>query len=142
MFGHRTFLMIGDTSAADIISLIKGGPEVIDCNFDFHQNVDNKGKATTRTQSGTLNLTISQLPPQNIIEWALNSRKYTDGVVVVLDAENIPLEKIFFKNATCVNMEINYTQKGESYASTKLIIQAERLTVGDGINFDNEWIQQ
>ncbi len=142
MYGHRSFLMIGDTGAADIISLIKGGPEVIDCNFSFHQDVDDKGKATTKVQSGTLNVTISQLPPQNIIEWALNSRKYSDGVVVVLDAENIPLEKIFFKNATCINMEINYTQKGESYASTKLIIQAEKLIVGSGINFDNDWVEQ
>ena len=141
MFGHRSFLMIGDTSAADIINLVKGGPEVIDCNFSFHQDVDDKGKATTRTQSGTLNITISQLPPQNIIEWALDSRKYTDGVVAVLDAENIPLEKIFFENATCINMEINYTQKGDSYASTTLIVQAEKLIVGSGISFNNEWIQ-
>lgn len=139
MHGFRSFLMIGDTGAADIVSLVQGGPEVIDCNFNFHQDTDDKGKATTRTQSGSLNITISQLPPQNIIEWALNPRKYSDGVVIMLDAENIPLEKIFFFNATCINLELNYTQKGQSYASTKLIVQAEKLVVGGGIDFNNDW---
>lgn len=138
MFGHRSFLMLGG-GAADIKSLIKEGYEVLDCNFSFNQGVDEKGKATTKVYGGILNITLSQLPPQDVIEWALLSRKYMDGAIVMLDAENLPLEKILFKNATCVDMEINYTQVGDGYAATKLIIQTSQLQVGDGVNFENEW---
>jgi hypothetical protein len=140
MFGHRSFLMLGGDSPADILSLIKGGYEILDCHFSFDQAVDDKGKAATRVHSGVLQITLSQLPPLTVIEWALNSRKYTDGVIVMLDANNVPVEKIFFQNATCTSFKINYTQKGDSYCATRLIVQSERLIVGDGITFANEWI--
>jgi len=131
--------MIG-SDAADIKSLIGGGYEILDCNFSFQQGIDPTGKATTKVSSGSLQITLSQLPPIDIIEWALDSRKYTDGVIVMLDAENIPVEKILFKNATCIHFGIDYTQKGEAYTHTKLIVQAERLLVGNGIDFENEWV--
>jgi hypothetical protein len=126
--------------AADIISLIKGGYEVSECNFSFQQGVDDKGKATTRVYGGTLHIVLLQLPPKPIIEWALNSRKYMDGVIVSVDDENIPIEKILFKNATCINFGTGYEQVGECYTETRLIIHAEQLIVGTGVTFTNEWI--
>ena len=139
MFGHRSFFMIGG-GAADIKSLISGGYEILDCNFSFHQDIDRTGKATTRVYSGTLDVKLSELPKKDLIEWALESRKYMDGMIVVLDPNNIPLEKVLFKNATCINFGIDYTLKGESYTCTSLIIQCEKMIVGDGIDFENEWV--
>ncbi len=139
MFSHRSFLMLGG-GATDIISLIKGGYEVVDCNFSFQQGIDDSGKATTRVYSGTIHVTLSQLPPMPIIEWALNSRKYQDGIIVTVDNENIPVEKIIFKHATCINFGISYTESGQSYTVTRLVIQAEEMVVGDGVTFTNEWI--
>ena len=43
MFGHRSFLVIGG-GAADILSLVKGGYEILDCNFAFEQGVDARRK--------------------------------------------------------------------------------------------------
>lgn len=138
MFGHRSFLVLGG-DAADIVSLISGGHEILNCNFSFQQGIDNKGKATTKVYGGTINVTLSQLPPQEIIEWALNSRKYQPGVIVMLNADNMPVEKILFEDAACIEMNINYTQSGDSYTATQLVIQAKKLIVGNGIDFDNEW---
>lgn len=139
MFSHRSFLMLGG-GASDIMSLIKGGYEITTCNFSFDQGTNQKGKATTRVYSGIINLIMTQLPPNSIIEWALNARKYMDGMIVTLNDENIPLEKIIFKNATCVNLNVSYTQKGKGYTSTNITIAAEELTVGEGVSFTNEWI--
>lgn len=134
-------MILGGGSPADLLGLIKNGFEVIDCEYSFNQGVNDKGKATTKVHGGTLTITLSQLPPQPIIEWGMRSREYIDGMIVVLDAENIPLEKIFFEQAACVDMEVDYTQTGNSYTSTKLILQAAKLIVGDGIDFENEWIK-
>lgn len=60
-------------------------------------------------------------------------------MVVTLDAENVPLEKLFFKQGACIHFEMNYTLTGKSYAETKIIIQANSLEVGEGIEFYNEW---
>jgi hypothetical protein len=140
MQGSKSFLMIGGDTPADIKSLTEGGYEILDCNFDFRQGIDRFGKATTRVYSGTLQVKLSQLPRKDLIDWALNSRKYSDGVVVLLDAENMPLEKVIFKHATCINFGIGYTLKGDSYTCTKLVVQAENMVVGNGIEFNNEWI--
>jgi hypothetical protein len=141
MFSHRTFLILGSVVATDILSLMKGGYEVEYCNFSFNQAIDNKGKATTKVQGGTMSITLSQLPPQPVIEWGMKSRKLVDGVIVTLDTNNLPMEKIFFKQAACVNLEVNYTQTGDSYTETKIVIQAAQLIVGDGVEFENEWIK-
>jgi len=138
MFGHRSFLVIGG-GAADIMSLIKGGYEILDCRFSFEQGIDNKGKATTRVYCGIIRITLSQLPPKQIIEWALNSRKYHDGAIVVLDAENMPLEKVLFQEAACINFRVDYIQSGDDYTSTEIVLQAKKIIVGNGIDFDNEW---
>lgn len=139
MFSHRSFLMLGFAGAADIISLIKGGYEVSNFNFSFQQGTDERGKATTRVYSGTLHVTLPQLPPQDIIEWSIRSRKYSDGIIVTVDAENMPLERIIFKNATCIDLGVEYAMSGNSYSTTELVIQAEKLIVGNGIDFNNEW---
>ncbi len=140
MFSHRSFLMLGD-SDPDIANLIKGGYEVYNYRHFFKQEIDRKGKVTTRAYGGFIQLTLTQVPPDPVIEWALDSRKYMDGAIVCVNEENVPLEKIIFRNAACVNFAVNYTQKGSSYTTTSLTIAAEELVVGSGVTFGNEWIQ-
>lgn len=73
----------------------------------------------------------------------MDSRSYKNGMIVILDEENIPLEKVLFEDAACVNFDLDYTKKGKSYIFTKIGIRAERMTVGSGygINFDNNWVR-
>ena len=139
MFGHRSFLVLGGGGAVNVMSLIKGGYEISNCRFSFEQGIDDKGKASTRVYFGVIHLTLSQLPPNEIIEWALNSRKYHDGAIVVLNEENIPIEKVIFQHTACINLKINYVEQGDSYVITEIAIQAEKIIVGNGIDFDNEW---
>ncbi len=139
MYAHKSFLMLGPDTGTDIMSLIKGGYEIQECTFSFQQGIDRKGKATTRVYGGTFKVTLPQLPPPDITEWAVKSRKYRDGIIVMVDEENLPAEKILFSNAFCVHFEMNYTQTGKSYVSTKLVIQAEKITVADDVYFNNEW---
>ena len=51
MYGHRSFLVIGG-GAADIVSLIKGGLEILSYKFSFQQGFDRKGKASTKVYGG------------------------------------------------------------------------------------------
>lgn len=138
MFGHRSFLVLGG-GAADILSLIQGGYETEDFEYSFVQPINRKGRVSGRVQAGTISITLSRVPPLPIIEWGIKSKNYLDGMVVTLDADNVPLEKLFFKQGACIHFEMNYTQTGTSYAETKIIIQANELVVGDGIEFSNEW---
>jgi len=139
MFSHKTYLKLDDFSGTDFLSLTKSGYEVSKFEFSFQQGVDDSGKASSEVFGGTLLLTLPMLPPKVIIEWALDSRKYKKGVVVILDDHDIPQEKVMFDGAACVDMNIDYTQKGESYIATSIVLQAEQLLFGNGLDFDNLW---
>ena len=139
MFSHKTYLKLDDFSGTDFLSLTKSGYEVSKFEFSFQQGVDDTGKASSEVFGGTLLLTLPMLPPKVIIEWALDSRKYKKGVVVILDDHDIPQEKVMFDGAACVDMNIDYTQKGESYIATSIVLQAEQLLFGNGLDFDNLW---
>jgi len=139
MHGHRSFLVIGDNNNVDIMNLQRNGFEISDCNFSFRQGIDRSGKATTRVHGGIINITISQLPTNAILDWGIQSRKYLDGAIIVLDNENIPVEKTLFNHAACVALQISYTDRGKGYAMTNMVLNAEQLIVGSGIEFNNEW---
>jgi hypothetical protein len=141
MFAHKTYLKLGDFNGTDFMSLIQGGYEVSDFEYSFQQGMDDRGKSSTKVFGGSLSIAIPTLPSNELIEWAMNSRKYKKGVVVVLDNENIPQEKIMFENAACVDLGIDYTQKGEAYITTNLVIQAEQLLFDNGLEFDNYWVK-
>jgi len=138
MFGHKSFLKIGPLDDASIVGLYKSSYELKNCSYGFRQGVNVDGKAQTEVRGGDIHVTISGLPPLDVIQWALDSRKYNDGVIVFCDSDNMPLEKVHFTDAACISMDISYTQQGDSYAATKLTLRARKITVGDN-NLNNRW---
>lgn len=138
MFGHKSFLKIGLLSDASIVGLYKESYELESCSYGFSQGVNSDGKAQTEVRGGLMNVTIPGTPPMDIIRWALDSRKYNDGVIVICDSDNMPMEKINFKDAACISMEITYSQKGKSYSATKLALQARKMSVGN-TDLNNRW---
>ena len=142
MFSHKTYLKLGEFQGTDIMSLLRDDYEVANCEFSFQQGVDDQGKPSTRVFGGTISLIIPMIPSNEIIDWALNSYRYKDGTIIILDADNVPVNKIFFKRATCINMTFAYSQKGKSYSTTNIVLQAEELKFGSGAEFSNNWTKE
>ena len=140
MFGNRSFLVLGD-SPADIQSLESRGYELLKCNFTIEQGIQMNGKVTTRVYVSAIEVTLSQFPTKELLEWGINARNYKDGMIVLLDAENIPIEKIIFKKAACTKLVLDYIKKGESYTSVNMRIVSDQLLLGTGndITVSNEW---
>ena len=53
-------------------------------------------------------MVIPQVPSLSLVIWGIKSREYLDGIVLTLDANNMPLERLFFKQGTCIHFEMNY----------------------------------
>lgn len=138
MFGHRVFLRIGELSDSSLGGLYKEGYELLNCDYSFSQGVDQKGQAQTAVRGGTIHLALPTLPSDEIVSWALSFRKYNNGVLVICDADNVALEKVYFKEAACVNMEISYAQEGSGYIATTLTLQAKEIQVGT-VKLENRW---
>lgn len=138
MFGHKSFLRIGTLSDSSILGLYKDSYELESCSFSFSQGVDTNGSPQTEVRGGTLYLTYSGLPQEDMLRWMLNSTNYENGVIVTCDDNNEPLEKIHFEQAACVGLEIEYIQKGKAYLQTKITLQARKIKVGETI-LENRW---
>lgn len=139
MFNHKAYLKLGSTEGTDFMSLAKGAYELANFEFSFGQGVDIKGQPATEVQGGIIQVTIPNLPSNELIEWMLNSRKTKNGIIVMLDNENIPTQKIVFENAYCVGMNSSYIRQGKSFCSLDLTIAAERVALNSGVDFDNFW---
>lgn len=138
MFGHKSFLKLGPLDDSSIMGLYKESYELNSCHYSFSQGVNTDGKAQTEVRGGTISVSIPGIPATDIIQWALDSRKYHDGVVVICDDNDMPLEKIKFQDAACIAMDINYTQQGKGYIMTKLVLQARKITAGNS-ELNNRW---
>jgi len=138
MFGNKSFLKIGMLGDASIAGLYKNSYELESCSYGFLQGATKDGKAQTEVRGGTIDVIIHGLPTDEIIKWATSHRVYHDGVLVICDSNDMPLEKINFKDAACVEMDIDYTSSGKSYITTKLTLQARELSVGE-IKLNNRW---
>jgi hypothetical protein len=138
MFGHKSFLKLGALADASIQGLYKESYELESCSYGFSKGVNSDGKPQTEVRGGTISVTIPGIPPDDIIQWSLESRNYKNGSVVVCDTNDIPLEKVHFTDAACIGMDIVYSQKGKGYIATKLILQARKIVVGNA-ELDNYW---
>lgn len=138
MFGHKSFLRIGALNDSSISGLYKDSYELESCNYSFSQGVDANGKPQTDVRGGTIFLIYGGLPQDDLFRWMLGSTKYEDGVIVVCNDNNEPLEKIHFEQAACVRLEIEYSQQGKSYMYTKFTLQARKIKVGE-TTLENRW---
>ncbi len=139
MFGHKCFLRIGQLDDSSISGLYRNSYELLSCSYGFAQAMDRNGKAQSEVQGGTLNLTYCNVPSNELLSWMLKSGKLEDGVLVICDANDVPLEKLYFEGAALTNMEVGFLQKGNSYITTKLRLQVRKLTVGS-VSIEKKWV--
>lgn len=109
MFGHKSFLRIGTLSDSSISGLYEDSYELDSCSYSFSQGVDNNGKPQTEVRGGTIHMTYAGLPQNDLLRWMLSTIKYEDGAIVVCNDNNEPLEKVYFEQAACIGLEVNYT---------------------------------
>lgn len=102
---------MGEISGLDFSSLIKGGFELPNCKFAFSQDIDDTGKACTEVVGGTISMTLPQLPPDVITQWALNPRQYKDGAIITLGHDETPQEKIFLKMPRVLIFHLNIPER-------------------------------
>lgn len=131
MTRNRWFLRLGEFSDASVAGLITSGFELLGCSYSFYQGVDERGRSQTGVRIDGMDIVYDGIPSDDIIRWAVSSRKYYNGVLLLLDANDTPQDKLFFEDGTCVSMKISYISDGEAYISTALKISPRLLKIDD-----------
>ncbi|MCA1745217.1 MAG: type VI secretion system needle protein Hcp [Bacteroidales bacterium] len=130
---------IGQLSDSSISGLYRDSYELLSCNFGFAQGADRNGKAQSEVKVGSISMVYPNLPPQEITQWMLKSGKVHNGVIVICDANDVPIEKVSFEDAVCTNMKIGYLQKGSGYITTSIQLEVRKLSVGS-VSLEKKWV--
>lgn len=109
-----------------------------DCSFSLSQQSDVNGKPQTDIVYGTFELEFPRMPSDEMLQWMMDPRKYTDATITLFDEDNATLMKLSLKKAACVMLRINYEYHGGSYCSTCLSLTAKSFTVGE-VTLENDW---
>ncbi len=127
MFGYQVILEVGGKKY-----------DIVESNFSFMQSADGRGKPEGDVYSGAINMTFPNTPSDEMLEWMLNTRKYNDGTITLFGEDGKKMQELSFKQATCINMKIEYENSGSSYCSTNFTIVANKLQFGEA-QVDNAW---
>ncbi len=138
MYGHKCFLRIGQLNDSSISGLYRDSYELLNCEFSFAQGVDANGKAQTEVKGGTISISFPNIPKDDMLEWMLKSSKLENGAIVICNADDEPVEKILFEDAACIHLDIKYFQKGKSFTTANITLNAKKITVGEA-QIENNW---
>ena len=139
MFGHKCFLLIGQLEDSSASGLYKDSYELLSCDFGFAQSLDRNGKPQSEVQGGTISMVYPNVPPQEIVDWMLKSGKVENGAIVICDANDLPLEKVYFEDGVCTGMKVGYHQSGNGYVSTNIQIDVRKISVGN-VAIEKRWV--
>lgn len=139
MFGHKCFLRIGQLEDSSASGLYKDSYELLSCDFGFAQSMDRNGKPQSEVQGGTISMVYPNVPPQEIVDWMLKSGKVENGAIVICDANDLPLEKVYFEDGVCTGMKVGYHQSGNGYVSTNIQIDVRKISVGN-VAIEKRWV--
>ena len=132
---YKTILQLGELSSGTITNVLQGGYELQDCSYDFFQDTNQKGKPNSDILGGIVTMCIRELPTDEILRWGIDPKRLVSGVITLYNLRNIPVEKIFFEDAACVSLKIDYEAE---YVAILLTISAKRLRIDD-LRFDPGW---
>lgn len=120
---------------------IKGKKYILEeFDLDFKQDVDHKGNPDSSVYGGTITLTISDIPDDNINWWMMDAYTKHDGEFRFLmndgSIKEGALLQIQFKDAYCLSYQKSISPEGAGVLTT-LTISPRYLRIGNE-EFENK----
>lgn len=119
---------------------------VVECEYNFHQSIDDTGKPVSRPQGGTITFTIPSTSDDDLFfyRWMLNKTEVQSGTITftVFSNDNKPYFKtVQFKNAYCIELKDFFNRSDSNLMYTIVTISAQIINIGriDQAVFNNEW---
>lgn len=111
--------------------------KVLECEFEFHQDLDKTGKPCSRPQGGTIDIVIESTDKITITEWMFAPMSLKDGKI------QFPLrfgkrKTLEFEEAVCVKYREIFHASDSMPMLVYFTISANRIKIGEAL-FENDW---
>jgi len=112
---------------------------IIQCNYSFHQLVDDKSRPSTPARGGNIMVQISTPPDNVLLKWMVDSYKIRSGMITFYKIdEETAFQRVVFNDAYCVEYHTHFSAVGSSSMITTIIIASKSLSI-NGTDHNNDW---
>lgn len=113
---------------------------VLDCNYNLHQETDPTGRPSSVTRGGRINITLESTAETDLFEWICNNFQTKDGSIVYLKRDSdATMKELKFKEGYLVDFAESFDAANDNPMNTTISISAKEITLGNGTH-KNEWV--
>lgn len=134
------------TSPAAIEAEQAGKYELVECEYEFYQSLDESSKPSSRPQSGLIKFVMPAQGDDDTFfyNWMFDRAKKYNGTIEMLLSTDDSKKKylhLYFEDAYMVNMYQYFNNSNSLLARTKVTLSARKFTFGMGnpASFENDW---
>lgn len=116
------------------------GIRVLSCDFSFSQPVDEAGLAFSKVRAGLINLTITGVNDNEIVDWMLLRAMLKSGKISFMDVNESGIRQetksVEFTDAFLVNYNESFSD--QSLMVISLSISARKITLSNS-TYETQW---
>ena len=113
---------------------------ILECNYELHQETDLTGRPSSVTRGGQISLTVESTEDTDLFEWMCNSFERKDGSIVFIKVDSeATLKELKFKEGYLVSFEEIFTNTTSEPFKIIFTISAKEIMMGNGTH-KNEWV--
>lgn len=110
------------------------------CSYGFHRSIDNHGRPQTKTQGGTINVSVESTTDTFLSDWMFNAFETKNGEITFFKTNSDSAAKTLkFTDAYLVDFQESFEAHGGVAMIANIVISSRLLQIGDG-ELDNEWV--
>lgn len=127
----KAYLKLKIPKSHNIMGLSEENYEIINCEYEFYQDLNRVGEVCSEVKGGIINLSISDLPTDVLMAWIFDHTKRFNGEITIVESRYETLEQIYFENARCFDFRMHYKQGADNNTITHLKIASNQIRVGN-----------
>jgi len=105
--------------------------ELVACDYAFNQDINREGEVCSGLKGGIFSVSIIGKPTEELLAWMFDHIKRYNGEITILDGKYGTLEQVYFEEARCVDLTIQYKPEDKPCTITKLKIAAGEVRIGN-----------
>lgn len=119
--------------------------ELVECEYEFYQSVDESGKPSSRPQSGLIKFVMPATGDDDLFfyNWMFSRADTHNGTIEMLLSTNDSKKKflhLYFEDAYLINMYQYFNNNNSLLVRTKITLSARKMTFGNNAySFMNDW---
>lgn len=125
---------------------LMGGSEsynIIECEYQFSQSIDETGKPTSRPRGGTITFVLPTVEDDDsfFYDWMFNKSETHSGqfVFTIYGKNNRRrLKHLKFTNAYCIDLKEYFSDNDSRLMYMTIVLSAEKIELSKAV-FDNKW---